>query len=54
MISVLYDVDSIFTFALPLLAGMISGLYTSLFLTTSLWSWWEGRKGGKDKKALAK
>lgn len=54
VISVLYDVDSIFTFALPLLAGMISGLYTSLFLTTSLWSWWEGRKGGKDKKALAK
>ena len=54
VISVLYDVDSILTFALPLLAGMISGLYTSLFLTTSLWSWWEGRKGGKDKKALAK
>ncbi len=54
VISVLYDVDSILTFALPLLAGMISGLYTSLFLTTSLWSWWDGRKGGKDKKALAK
>ena len=54
VISVLYDVDSILTFALPLLAGMISGLYTSLFLTTSLWSWWEGRKGGKSKKALAK
>ncbi|MCI6741007.1 MAG: protein translocase subunit SecF [Bacteroidales bacterium] len=54
VISVLYDVDSILTFAMPLLAGMISGLYTSLFLTTSLWSWWEGRKGGKDKKALAK
>lgn len=54
VISVLYDVDSILTFALPLLAGMISGLYTSLFLTTSLWSWREGRKGGKDKKALAK
>ena len=54
VISVLYDVDSILTFALPLLAGMISGLYTSLFLTTSLWSWWEGRKGGEDKKALAK
>ena len=52
---VLFGLDSIFTFALPLMIGMISGLYTSLFITTSLWVTWEnfrvkhgiGKKKGK-------
>ena len=55
VVSVLFGLDSIFTFALPLMIGMISGLYTSLFITTSLWVTWEnfrvkhgiGKKKGK-------
>ncbi len=44
VIAVLFGLDSIFTFALPLMIGMISGLYTSLFITTSLWVTWENYK----------
>ena len=58
VVSVLFGLDSIFTFALPLMIGMISGLYTSLFITTSLWVTWEnfrvkhgiGKKKGKASK----
>lgn len=44
VVAVLFGLDSIFTFALPLMVGMISGVYTSLFITTSLWVYWEGGK----------
>ena len=44
VVAVLFGLNSIFTFALPLLIGMISGLYTSLFITTSLWVTWEKYK----------
>lgn len=44
VVSVLFGLDSIFTFALPLMIGMVSGLYTSLFITTSLWVEWENYK----------
>ena len=44
IISVLYSLDSIFTFAFPLMMGMISGVYTSLCVSTSAWITWTGRK----------
>lgn len=44
VVAVLFGLDSIFTFALPLMVGMISGVYTSLFVTTSLWVYWQGGK----------
>ncbi len=44
VVAVMFGLDSIFTFALPLMIGMISGLYTSLFITTSLWVTWEEYK----------
>lgn len=31
VVAVVYNLSSIFTFALPLMIGMASGLYTSLF-----------------------
>ena len=45
IISVLYGLDSIFTFAFPLMMGMISGVYTSLCVSTSAWITWTSRKG---------
>lgn len=51
VIAVVYGLGSIFTFALPLMVGMISGVYTSLCITTSLWTEWESRKGKKTAKS---
>lgn len=57
VVAVVFGLDSIFTFSLPLMVGMISGLYTSLFITTSLWVTWENYKKkhgiGKGKKKTA-
>ena len=39
--ALMFGLDSIFTFAMPLMVGMISGVYTSLCLTTSLWVVWQ-------------
>ena len=48
VISRLYGLDSIFTFAFPLMMGMVSGVYTSLCVSTSAWVLWSERKGKKN------
>ena len=48
IISKLYGLDSIFTFAFPLMMGMLSGVYTSLCVSTSAWVLWTERKQKKD------
>ncbi len=52
IIAKLYALDSIFTFAFPLMMGMISGVYSSLCLSTSAWLIWSER-GSKGKKENA-
>lgn len=37
----LYGISSIITFAVPMLFGMLSGFYSSIFLTGPLWVMWE-------------
>ena len=49
IVSVLYGLDSIFTFAFPLMVGMLSGVYTSLCVSTSAWITWTGRKSVQKK-----
>ena len=44
VVAKLYGLDSIFTFAFPLMMGMISGVYTSLCVSTSAWVLWSERK----------
>lgn len=44
IISIVYNVQSILTFALPMLVGMFAGFFSSVFLSGSLWSWWQERK----------
>ena len=51
VVSILFGLDSIYTFAVPLMAGMISGVYTSLCITSSLWAFWEHRKSRNPGKA---
>ena len=45
--------DSLLSFSVPLMAGLISGTYTSLFVAPVTWSWWKGR-AAKKKTAAAK
>ena len=47
IVAKLYGLDSIFTFAFPLMMGMLSGVFTSLFVSTSAWIAWSNRKSGK-------
>ena len=47
VVSKLYGLDSIFTFAFPLMMGMFSGVYTSLCVSTSAWVAWSERKDAK-------
>lgn len=52
VISFMYGLDSITTFTLPLMMGMISGVCTSLFLATSIFTAWNNKQKntkGKNK-----
>lgn len=42
--SVIFQIESIRVFSLPLLIGMISGCYSSVCIAGPLWVWWEERK----------
>ena len=50
VISVIYRLDSIYTFAFPLLFGMISGVYSTICIATPLWVDWKQRKKAAGKK----
>lgn len=50
VVAKLYGLDSIFAFAFPLMMGMLSGVYTSLCVSTSAWVLWTGRKAAPAKK----
>lgn len=50
VVSKLYGLDSIFTFAFPLMMGMLSGVYTSLCVSTSAWVLWNDRKSKRLKQ----
>ena len=41
VVSVVYRMESITNFSLPLLAGLISGCYSSICIAGPLWVWWE-------------
>lgn len=53
VMSVLFHVESIMTFSLPLLVGMLAGFFSSVFLSGSLWGWWQERKDPKAKGKAA-
>ncbi len=41
----IYNIDSIKQFALPMMIGLISGTYSTIFLAGPLWTMWKTRKG---------
>ena len=44
VVSIVFKLESIFTFALPLLFGMISGVYSTVCIASQLWLDWQQRK----------
>ena len=59
IVGISYGVDSIFSFALPMIIGMISGVYSTLCIAGPLWVLWQEHKErkqptkGKTTKAKA-
>ena len=51
VVSLVFKLDSIFTFALPLMFGMVSGVYSTICIATQLWVDWKERKAPADRKA---
>ena len=51
VVAVLMNVSSILTFAVPMMVGVISGLYSSVFLSGSLWTLWQEKKAAKSARA---
>ena len=51
VVSLIYGISSIISFALPMMIGLISGSYSSVCIAAPLWVMW---KNHKDKKTLEK
>ncbi len=49
VVSVIYRLDSIFSFAFPLLFGMVSGVYSTICIATPLWVDWKNKKKAAKK-----
>ena len=52
VVAVVFRIESIFTFAMPLMFGMVSGVYSTMCIATQLWVDWKTR--GKAAKKAAK
>ena len=50
VVSVIYRLDSIYTFAFPLLFGMVSGVYSTICIATPLWVDWKSKKKAAQKE----
>ena len=49
VVSVIYRLDSIYSFAFPLLFGMVSGVYSTICIATPLWVDWKTKKKAAKK-----
>ncbi len=49
VVAVMMNVTSILSFAVPMMVGVISGLYSSVFLSGSMWTLWQEKKAAKAK-----
>ena len=51
IVALMMNVNSILSFAVPMMVGVISGLYSSVFLSGSLWTLWQEKKAAKSAHA---
>lgn len=54
VVSLVLRMDSILSFAVPMLFGVVSGFYSSVFLSAPLWALWRERKEAADKQKAIK
>ncbi len=50
IVAVIFGISSILSFAVPMLFGIISGCYSSLFISNILWVMWQEKKAAKKAK----
>lgn len=50
VVAAFFGITSIITFAIPMLAGIASGFYSSIFVTGPLWVWWEKKHPSEKNK----
>ena len=43
--------DSLLSFSVPLMMGLISGTFSSLFVAPVTWSWWKNKQDAKSKNS---
>lgn len=44
VVAIIYNLDSIYSFAFPLVIGLVAGCYSSLCISVPLWTVWQDRK----------
>lgn len=47
VMAIIFNINSIITFALPLMLGIVSGCYSSIFISNGLWVVWKERQAIK-------
>ena len=47
IVAYIYDIRSIITFAVPMMAGVIAGAYSSMFISNALWVTWREYRDAK-------
>ncbi len=54
VVCLIYNIDSMFNFVFPMAVGLISGVYSSMFLAPCIWVKWEeklsSKKGSRKKR----
>lgn len=54
IVAIIMNVTSILSFAVPMMVGVMSGLYSSVFISGPLWVFWQEKQAEKaGKKAMA-
>lgn len=47
IVAYIFGVSSILSFSIPMIVGMIAGTYSSLFIASQLWVWWNEKRQSK-------
>ena len=50
VVAVVFQIESIFTFAMPLMFGMVSGVYSTVCIASQLWLDWQNHKKALPRK----
>lgn len=50
IVAYIFGVSSILSFSIPMIVGMIAGTYSSLFIASQLWVWWNEKRQVKLKR----